>query len=601
MSKFLSLFILTGAVGLCSPQNGVVAPYQTSEVHPSFVVAASGDQDKGKKDTSNVPPVELDGEVRVRAESTQPINAGDYLASRFAQSNHDWDNAGRFIRRIVQDNPNTPDDLIQRSMVLAMGNGMPDKAISIARNIIDTTPEGRNSIAEIFLIVDAVKQEDFERAQTMYNALSRNGTVDFLGPFIDAWIDAGMGKIDIKDLRDNTVQLYHSILIADYLDDHKDVEAMIDRALNVKDINLYELERIADLYGHVGLKDKAIKVYKRVLKNKPENIVLNNKIDALEAGTNEPLFEKVSSAGHGMALAFHDIATILSSEGNDESARVFGNVALYLQPGLVETLFLLADISTRHGQFDEAVELYKSIPKTDANYLDAQFEIVNIYEEVEQNDKAIDLLQDLSKSHGQPDVLIKIGDLYRHQSNFKSALKAYDKAKKSMGGTITDEFWHLHYVRGIAYEQLDQWKKAEAELIKALEFRPNHPYVLNYLGYAWADRGENLTQSRDMIQNAVSLRPNDGYITDSLGWVLYKMQQYGSAVEILERAVELLPYDATINDHLGDAYWQVGRAREARFQWRRAKNHSDDEELIETIETKLKSGLPDSDTSSLQR
>ena len=88
-----------------------------------------------------------------------------------------------------------------------------------------------------------------------------------------------------------------------------------------------------------------------------------------------------------------------------------------------------------------------------------------------------------------------------------------------------------------------------------------------------ADRGLNLAESLDMIARAADLRPRDGYITDSLGWVHYRMGNYEEAVAPLEKAVELLPYDPTINDHLGDAYWQVGRKTEARFQWRRALNH----------------------------
>ncbi len=122
---------------------------------------------------------------------------------------------------------------------------------------------------------------------------------------------------------------------------------------------------------------------------------------------------------------------------------------------------------------------------------------------------------------------------------------------------------------------------------------PNNPYVLNYLGYAWADQGVNLQESLAMIQKAVELKPTDGYITDSLGWVLYKQKDYPRAVSVLERAVELLPYDPTINDHLGDAYWQVGRRLEARFQWERAKNHSEDQKQIETIKEKLISGPTD--------
>ena len=94
-----------------------------------------------------------------------------------------------------------------------------------------------------------------------------------------------------------------------------------------------------------------------------------------------------------------------------------------------------------------------------------------------------------------------------------------------------------------------------------------------------------------MIERAVELRPTDGYIVDSLGWVLFRMRDFKAAVHQLERAVELRPNDPTINDHLGDAYWQVGRYIEARFQWKRALALKPEEDRVSIIETKLLHGL----------
>ena len=94
-----------------------------------------------------------------------------------------------------------------------------------------------------------------------------------------------------------------------------------------------------------------------------------------------------------------------------------------------------------------------------------------------------------------------------------------------------------------------------------------------------------------MIRTAVNLRPNDGYIVDSLGWVLFRLGDYLEATKNLERAVVLRPEDPTINDHLGDAYWKVGRKNEARFQWKRALSLSPEKEFIPGIEDKLRHGL----------
>ena len=96
---------------------------------------------------------------------------------------------------------------------------------------------------------------------------------------------------------------------------------------------------------------------------------------------------------------------------------------------------------------------------------------------------------------------------------------------------------------------------------------------------------------RQMLVNAVDLRPDDGYIVDSLGWVYYRLGEHEEAVIHLERAVELRPQDPVINDHLGDAYWRVGRHQEARFQWRRALSLAPEADLVPTIEAKIEGGL----------
>jgi tetratricopeptide (TPR) repeat protein len=167
------------------------------------------------------------------------------------------------------------------------------------------------------------------------------------------------------------------------------------------------------------------------------------------------------------------------------------------------------------------------------------------------------------------------------------------------GGKVTERYWHLLYVRGMSQERAGNWEAAEKDLLAALEFKPEQPYILNYLGYAWADRGQNLDKAQSMIRKAVSLRPEDGYITDSLGWVLYRIGKYKASVPELERAVSLLPYDPVINDHLGDAYWRVGRKMEAKFQWERAKNHSDDGELKTKLDEKMAKGLGEESANTL--
>ncbi len=194
-------------------------------------------------------------------------------------------------------------------------------------------------------------------------------------------------------------------------------------------------------------------------------------------------------------------------------------------------------------------------------------------------------------------AVIALGDALRRDKRYAEAAKAYDKALDMTGGERAID-WHIYYVRGIAFEREGVWEKAESDFLKALELNPDQPQVLNYLGYSWVDQELQLERALEMIEQAVSLRPDDGYIVDSLGWAYYRLERFEEAVETLERAARLSPSDPTINDHLGDAYWQVGRKREAKFQWSIALELAGegDEELVEEILEKL-----EGDFTSLKR
>ena len=151
-----------------------------------------------------------------------------------------------------------------------------------------------------------------------------------------------------------------------------------------------------------------------------------------------------------------------------------------------------------------------------------------------------------------------LGDVHRAAKKFSEAAEAYSRAVALIPRPQPGD-WSLFYYRGIAFERIKEWPKAEADFKKALELNPDEPHVLNYLGYSWIDMGMNLEEGLNLVKKAVSLRPDDGYIVDSLGWAYYKLGRYEEAVVELEKAVALRPEDPVINDHLGDAYWKVGR------------------------------------------
>lgn len=520
--------------------------------------------------------------------------SGSYLSGRFAQRHHDWQTAGKYMDYVLNDQPESS-ILLKRAMVLALGAGDYDRAFDFATRVVENY-DANDSLSLILITTKAFREQRYQDTAIHVSAMSEGGLATFLLPLLKGWSDASLGKYNVEDLQSNSIHLYHAMLIANYMDKKSEIRSLLQKALVTGDFNVENVERLGDVYAQIEQYEEAQKLYEQAIKIRPDITILREKLDAVTQQAPSALYIRATTPEKGLAEAFFDMGRLLSQEYSDESARVFARMGVYADPTFLENTFLLANIALRNERLDDALALYGTIPQDSDDYLIARRSMADIMLDQGRPEDAIKQLEGLVSEYNDLDSIIQIGDIHRNKEDFPKAIQAYNRAADKiteMYGKIPEKYWHLHYVRGMSYEQNDQWKNAEADLQAALDFQPDHPYVLNYLGYAWTDQGENLELALEMISKAVELRPNDGYITDSLGWVYYRMGRYEEAVPHLEQAVELLPYDPVINDHLGDAYWKVGRKLEARFQWNRAKNHAEEEELILQLADKLESGLVD--------
>jgi tetratricopeptide (TPR) repeat protein len=272
-------------------------------------------------------------------------------------------------------------------------------------------------------------------------------------------------------------------------------------------------------------------------------------------------------------------------------ALVYIRMALDLDPDMALARLVLADILEEQERHDAAIEAFQAMPPDSPLSWQARLSLADLLDRSDRTDEAIALLQEMIEERpDQVDPPMQLGSVYRMDQRFEEAAAAYDIAVERLG-TPTADRWALFYFRGIAHERSGEWEEAEADFLKALELSPEHPYVLNYLAYSWIEQGVNYDKALDMLKQAVSLRPGDGFIVDSLGWVYFRLGQYDLAVEQLERANELMPTDPVLNDHLGDAYWRVGRRSEARYQWQRALTFSPEADQVQAIEAKIEKGL----------
>ena len=135
--------------------------------------------------------------------------------------------------------------------------------------------------------------------------------------------------------------------------------------------------------------------------------------------------------------------------------------------------------------------------------------------------------------------------------------------------------------RGTSFERIGEWESAEKDLKASLRILPDEPHVLNYLAYTWVDKGIHLDEALEMLTKAASMRQNDPYIIDSLGWAYFKKKDYEEAKLFLQRAVELLPSDPIVNDHYADVLWMLNKNIQARYVWNSVLK-------LETVNTKFK-------------
>jgi len=151
--------------------------------------------------------------------------------------------------------------------------------------------------------------------------------------------------------------------------------------------------------------------------------------------------------------------------------------------------------------------------------------------------------------------------LERHRQALPYFRKLYPHYKKSVA---------FLFQYGAVLERTGNFVEAVEIFRRLITLDPSHASALNYLGYMFAERGENLAEAESLIAKALQSEPDNPYFIDSMGWVYYMTGRFEQARAELERAVSLMPDDATLREHLGDAYMALDRVQQAIEQWRRA-------------------------------
>tara|TARA_Y200000002_G_C22678441_1_gene663052 strand:+ start:903 stop:2597 length:1695 start_codon:yes stop_codon:yes gene_type:complete len=349
----------------------------------------------------------------------------------------------------------------------------------------------------------------------------------------------------------------------------------------------------ASFLANSGKMNGAKKIVNSALKLYPRNLLLSQyKLD-LNLGNNTSGFD-CKNKEHVIAEILYVTSNALSSQSIYPLSDFYLNLAKFLNKDFHSYDTLLAENFYKVDNFEEAKKVYNKLSKKGKAFQwYSSKQLARIYIQENNKEFALKLLGKAYYNLANKDTyeIFDYAEFLKNNEKFKESILFYNK--------VLDEVKKDHPLytestdgRGVAYERIGEWNKAEKDLLASLEADPNQAYVLNYLAYSWIEQGVKIEKSLNMLDKANKLRSNDPYITDSLGWALFKLKRYKESKDYLQLAVKLLPGDPIVNDHFGDALWKNGNQIQARYYWKYVLGlEKTKDELKKNIEEKLIKGL----------
>ena len=339
--------------------------------------------------------------------------------------------------------------------------------------------------------------------------------------------------------------------------------------------------------------NKAKEIINSALELYPRNLLLNQYKLNLNKGNNTSNFN-CKNKKHNIAEILYVTSNALSSQSIFPLSDYYLNLAKYLNQDFHSYDTLLAENFYNVSNFMEAKKVYRNLgSKGKAFHWFSSKQLARIYAQEDNKEQALKLLSSAYKDLASKGIYetFDYAKFLKNNEKFEESIFYYDKVISKIKKN------HPLYVeatdgRGVAYERIGDWDKAEKDLLASLEIDPDQAYVLNYLAYSWIEQGVKIKKSLNMLEKANKLRSNDPYITDSLGWALFKLERYKESKDYLQLAVKLLPGDPIVNDHYGDALWKNGNEIQARYYWNYVLSlKKTEDELKRNIKEKLIKGL----------
>ncbi|MBF0159382.1 MAG: tetratricopeptide repeat protein [Magnetococcales bacterium] len=500
-----------------------------------------------------------------------------YLLGQFYLQEQDWQNAEAAMGRVVELDPSHSGDALETMMHLALQRGALPDAVRHARQLLQHKPDHRAAHLLLARILSA-EQKHAEAIQhyevllrlepnqvrlrlvmaRVYGLLKQPKKADevirpLLGRSETAWrarVAVGSAYVNQGDM-DSALRQFQ--------DAHRRAPRQAEPVLAAG--------AILQIKGRYR---EAEQLYRLYLARDPGNEMVQQRVRQLkqQQDHNTVMADFQASLRNAPDSVQANLATAVLLLGQDSYADALKELRLAeaVQPDNAGVRFYLGMALEGVQQSHEAMQQYTRVPAGEPFFIKAQIRMALIEAGEQQLAAAITRLRALDRGDTKRiDLALALATLLLQDSHWEEVVAISSRILQQ-----DPEQWRFLYMRATAYDKLNRWVDAERDLRLYIDKNPDDAQALNYLGYVWAERNENLQESYDLLQRAIKLSPGDGFITDSLGWVLFRLQRFDEALRLMREAVRLQPKDSTITEHLGDVLLAAGQPQEALDVWQKA-------------------------------
>jgi len=446
--------------------------------------------------------------------------------------------------------------LLTKANILLMENDL-NEAVPVLKKIIDMNSEREN----VYLILANIYflNKDYDNAIKILERLLKVNPSNFFGNLY-------LGKI------------YETI------ENNKKAAEYYEKALKEREEDevLMNLDRV---YDKLGERLKSIDILEKFLSLNPDFPKVRERLGLLYVGENN--YEKALEHFEILVKQFPDNfdlnlkASFIAIEGKFyDKAEVFLKNVLNKEPENQKALYFYGLLYKDQKKWKEAITYFEKIK--DNEYLkSAKLYIAVCYEKLKEKDKAKDILLDLWNKDPDDEVGYFLALYYKSSKEYNEALKIIDKIQPS----TKEIFQRLVYLRAEILIKMGQFNNGIDLVKEILEKEPNNPDALNFIGYSYVEKGIELDEAEKMIKRALEIKPDDPYITDSLAWLYYMRGDYEKAYMYQLKVLEKVNDDATILEHMGDICKALKRFDEALKYYKEALNQEpeDPESIIKKL------------------